>query len=345
MPETVRRDLGDDYGERLLGLLGTAPRAVFDLVRRHGIDCDLQTAGTLHCAVGTAGVSELRERARQWRARGAPVDLLDAAQTSGRIGSTAFSASLLDRRAGTIQPLAYVRGLARAALGLGGAIFTASPVRGCSREGARWRVSTDAGSVTADWIVVATNAYTTAPWAEIREEIVHLPYFNIATRPLSSNLARSILPEREGCWDTRTVLSSFRLDRDGRLVIGSIGALRGAGSAIYRSWARRSLQRLFPAIGNVEFEHEWYGMIGMTADSLPRFHCLDQRVISFSGYNGRGIAPGTVFGRTLAQHILGQLSEAHLPLPVTRPRAVRFRSMREAGYEVGSQAAHLSARW
>ena len=86
-----------------------------------------------------------------------------------------------------------------------------------------------------------------------------MPYFNIATRPLSSNLSRSILPERQGCWDTKEVLSSFRLDQAGRLIIGSVGALAGTGAAIHRNWARRSLRRLFPQLGEIEFEAEWYG--------------------------------------------------------------------------------------
>lgn len=344
MPDDLPGALGPVHGERLLDMLGSAPRLVFDLVERHGIDCELERSGTLHLGVGPKGAAELAERARQWQARGAPVELLAAEETRAKTGTDAYSASLLDRRAGTIQPLAYVRGLARAAKAAGATIHNRSPVTGCRREGSGWRVETPEGSVTAGQVIVATNAYTTAPWPQIREEIVHLPYFNIATKPLSSNLARSILPERQGCWDTKEVLSSFRMDRAGRLVVGSVGALRGSGTAVHRRWARRTLERLFPQLGAIEFEAEWYGQIGMTADSLPKFHRLEEGIVSFSGYNGRGIAPGTVFGRTLAEHLLGQLSEADLPLPVTEPEARTFRPLRESYYEFGSQIAHLTSR-
>src|SRR3546814_15620370 len=51
--------------------------------------------------------------------RGAPVEVLDASQTLEKTGTAAFTAWLLDRRAGTIQPLAYARGLARAAMAAG----------------------------------------------------------------------------------------------------------------------------------------------------------------------------------------------------------------------------------
>ena len=344
MPDELPNVLGQVHGDRLLEMLGAAPRLVYELVERHGIDCELERSGTLHCGVGRKGAAELAERARQWQARGADVHLLDAAETAAKVGSGAYSAALLDRRAGTIQPLAYARGLATAAIRAGATIFTGSPVSAFARQGTSWRVETAGGSVTADWIIVATNAYTVTPWPEIREEIVHLPYFNIATTPLSDNLKRSILPGRQGAWDTKGILSSFRFDRAGRLVIGSVGALRGTGTAIHRRWARRSLQKLFPQIGEVSFEAEWYGQIGMTVDSLPRFHRLARNVVSFSGYNGRGIAPGTAFGKVLAEHIAGLRSEADLPLPVTPPVPQRFRTARETYYEVGAQIAHLSSR-
>ena len=225
-----------------------------------------------------------------------------------KTGTSAYAGSLLDLRAGTIQPLAYVRGLAGAAIKAGANIFTGSPMLSFEQISGKWEVRTASGKVSTDWIVVATDAYSTAPWKELRSEQIHLPYFNFATEPLSSDLQSSILPERQGAWDTKEVLSSFRFDRAGRLVFGSVGALRGTGIAIHRSWARRTLKKLFPNIGDVRFESEWYGLIGMTENNLPRFHKLARNVLAVSGYNGRGIAPGTVFGHALAACILGQLT-------------------------------------
>lgn len=82
-------------------------------------------------------------------------------------------------------------------------------------------------------------------------------------------------------------------------------------------------------------------MIGMTSNNLPRFHELDRNVVAFSGYNGRGIAPGTVFGSVLASYVLGQIAENDLPLPVTAVERQRFRAAREAFYIAGSQLVHL----
>ncbi len=342
MPDELPKVLGPVYGDRLLTLLGDAPSAVFDIVKTYDIACELRTEGTLHCAVGKDGLDELTAREAQWQRRGAPVRLLPADETKAMVGSPAYSAALLDSRAGTIQPLAYVRGLAKAAISEGAVVHTDSAVTHVENDGGRWRVLTGHGAVTADWVVMATDAYAQGPWEVIRREQVHLPYFNCATTPLPDDVRASILSDGQGAWDTKEVLSSFRMDARGRLVFGSAGALKGMGEAIHRDWALRALHCIFPQIGPVGFEAEWYGQIGMTDDNLPRFHRFADRVIAVCGYNGRGIAPGTVMGRVLAEHIAGERPDDALPLPVTAPHEAKMRAVKEVFYEVGAQAVHLT---
>jgi glycine/D-amino acid oxidase-like deaminating enzyme len=345
-PDEIVKRLGSDYGERLLKLLGDGPSEVEARVNKHGIDCEFVRNGTLHCATGQAGLAKIRERHAQWGARGAPVKLLSREETARRIGRDLYAGSLLDLRAGTIQPLAYARGLAGAALAAGAVIHTQSPVRSAERAGKVWRLKTDGGTVAADWIVVATDAYAEGGlWPQGKREQIRVPYFNFATRPLAPELAASILPGREGCWDTRLIMNSFRFDKAGRLLFGSIGALRLAGLEVHRAWARRALKATFPQIGEVEFEARWYGMMGMTGNALPRFHRLAMNVVTFCGYNGRGIGTGTVFGRLLADHVLGNLREQDLPLPVTEPDAPALPALREAYYEAGAQIAHAVSAW
>lgn len=342
MPDDLPGELGALHGERLLDLLGNGPRLVMDLIDRHDIACELERRGTLHCAVGDKGLAEIEERARQWQKRGAPVSVLSAEETARRVGSGIYRGALLDMRAGTLQPLAYARGLAEAALKAGAVLHTASPVVAQERSAEGWCVRTERGSVTAPWLIVATDAYSEGPFAPVRREQVHLPYFNVATVPLGENRRKLVLPGLEGAWDTKEILTSFRMDRAGRLVFGSVGALRGPGASIHRDWARRSMRKIFPELGDIPFEAEWYGQIGMTDNALPRLHRFGPQAIGFSGYNGRGIAPGTVFGKVLAEHILGQRTTDALPLPLTEIGEPRFRSAREAYYEAGAALAHLA---
>lgn len=344
LPSALTATLGEDYGDRLLTILGNGPQEVFRLINRLAIPCEAQPVGTLHCAVGAKGLEDIERRQAEWSARGAPVELLNAAQASAKIGTDVYRGALWDKRAGTIQPLAYVRGLAGHAIAAGAKIFTNSPVRSLDQQGSQWTATTTHGSVTAPWVVMATDAYThlNGPWPVLRREQVHLPYFNCATTPLSPDRQAAILPERQGCWDTRTVMHSFRFDQGGRLVFGSIGSFAGTGHAVHHAWAKRAVAAVFPALRGVEFEAEWYGKIGLTSDNLPRFHKLAPGVISFSGYNGRGISPGTVFGRVIAEHITGALAESDLPLPLTAPQDARWQKTQEAFYALGAQAAHLA---
>jgi glycine/D-amino acid oxidase-like deaminating enzyme len=341
MPDDLPAILGEVHGERLLQQLGEAPRHVFEIIDRFAIACEAERAGTLHCAIGDSGMKELTARAAQWQARGVPIELLGAEQTASRIGSAAYSGSMLDPRAGTIQPLAYVRGLANAASGLGARFYTGSPVTAREDLGGTWRISTSSGSVMAPTVIVATDAYSTGIFSGVREEQIMLPYFNFATRPLDQVLRATILPGKEGVWDTAQILSSFRLDHAGRLVFGSVGALRNGGASVHRAWARRELRRLFPQLDAVAFEYEWFGMIGMTADALPRFHEHDRRMFSVSGYNGRGIAPGTTFGRDLARLALGDITVDDLSLPSSPQSKAALRRLKGQFYEYGALLAHL----
>jgi glycine/D-amino acid oxidase-like deaminating enzyme len=342
MPEELPRVLGPKYGERLLTELGEAPSVVFELIDRYKIECEATRAGTLHCAVGRRGLEEIHERARQWQARGAPVEVLSKNDVERLVGTSRYEGALLDHRAGTVQPLAYVRGLARAAIESGASVFTRSAALRRESVSGQWRINTARGSVTAECVLLATDVYSADLGLPIKNEQVRLPYFQMATAPLSEGDRRSILPEGQGAWDTKQILSSFRLDKLGRLVFGSVGALRGVGARIHRDWCRRELARLFPHVGEVPIEHEWFGMIGMTSDALPRLHVHDRRVYSISGYNGRGIAPGTVMGRNLARLALGEIAIDELPLPVTDLTPASLRTVKEVFYEVGAQIAHFA---
>lgn len=349
MPSALPAELGEVLGNRLLTQLGNAPSQVFELIERHGMECEPVRSGTLHCAPDATGLRALQERASQWQKLGAPLRVLSQAETAQKTGTDAYLGALLDLRAGTVQPLAYARGLAHAALAAGAQLFTHTAVNAVHDEGQHWRLNTSSGgTVHAPWVIVATNAYSNAqgPWGALQAELVRLPYFNLATAPLPPTLLKQILPERQGVWDTRQVLTSFRLDRQGRLVLGSVGALRGMGQPIHRGWGQRALVRLFPQLSGMRFEHEWYGEIGMTSNALPRFHQLARNTLAFCGYNGRGIAPGTVLGRELARLVLGETTTADLPLPVTDTAPARLKAARERFYEIGSQISHLAdGRW
>lgn len=337
-PREVVERLGDDHGERLMKILADAPGRVFELVDKHDMPCETVRAGTLHCAHSPGGFDELRRRAEQWSARGAPVELLDERAAGSKIGSDYFHGALLDHRAGIIQPLGYARGLARAAARAGARIHVHSPVRSLARRNGEWRAATDGGSATGRSVIIATNAYT-EDVAPITDCIVPFCFFQMATPPLPPRLRETILPEGQGAWDTARILTSLRLDSSGRLIAGSMGRLDRRHRGVHAGWMRRRIRRMFPQLGPVSFEHGWFGTIATTGDHLPRMAQPDEGLITAYGYNGRGIGTGTVFGRAMADFALDG-DAAALPLPLTPLTPETLRAARALGIELAVTAYH-----
>lgn len=325
-PDAVAARLGEDRGERLVAELGAAPDAVFALIERHQIRCEATRAGTIHAAHARRALTQLEARAAAWRRRGAPVEVLDGPEVARRTGSRAFHGGLLDRRAGTINPMGYARGLARAAAAAGARIAVRTPVVGIERRDGRWRLQTPNGTVHAPCAVLATNAYTGGLWPGLARTFTPLRYFQLATEPLGAR-ASHILPGGEGVWDTAPVMTSLRRDRAGRILVGSMGRVRGGTAGLSRRWAERRLARLVPGLGRVRFEAAWHGRLAMTPDHLPRLHRLAEGLWTPIGYNGRGIGPGTVFGRAMAALAAGA-GAGEMPLPVTEAAPVPAAGLR-----------------
>ncbi len=341
-PEVIMKTLGTAEGERLLSHLDNAPERVYRLIERYAIDCEPVRNGTLHCAHSSGGLKDLRNRFRQLQARGAPVSLLDAEETSRRTGSDRFHGALHDARAGTVQPLALCRGLARAAANAGASIHSHSPVRRLARVGDSWVVETEAGQVLAQSLLLATNAYHQTATGPQAPQTVPLFFFQAATAPLAEKERQRILPGGEGCWDTALVMSAFRTDQAGRLIIGGVGNLEGLGGKVHVDWARRKLHQLFPWLRKRELEQAWCGRIAMTGDHIPKIVELGPRAYSCFGYSGRGIGPGTTFGTLLAQALL-QGDPGLLPITPISAHHEYFRNVRQGYYEAGSILTHAVA--
>lgn len=336
-PDEVEAILGERYGPRLNAVLADGPQTVFALIEKHGIACEAMRKGTLHCAHSAKGLADLENRHAQQQVRQAPVELLDADETARRTGTARYHGALWDRRAGTVQPLAYARGLARAAIAAGIAVHENTPALEITRRSDAWAVRAPGGTVTAKHLIQCTNAYGDTGTHPVRYVPVH--YFQIATEPLPPAIRARILASGEGCWDTALVMSSFRLDRAGRLLVGSIGNLEGWGRPVHHSWAQRRMRWLFPWLGNVAIEHAWSGRIAMTRDHVPTVGTIGENAISIHGYSGRGIAPGTVFGACAARWSAGDADA--FPIAITEPEGSAFTGVSALYYETGAVLTHM----
>ena len=340
-PDEVERRVGPAFGPRLVEVLGRAPELVASLIERLGIACDVVRKGVIRAGHSPAGFAALEGHAAQWRGRGANVEILDRDRTAEMLGTPRYHGAIIDHRSFAIQPLSYARGLARAARSAGARIHGRTRVGALSRQGGTWRLATDRGAVTADSVILATNAYS-LPFAgpNIRDSIVPIGCFAYATEPLSDNVRGLALPAGHAMYDSQPAMGFARLDRDNRLIFGSLGYLPRGGSEGRRSWPSRTLRALFPDLPEQRLEFEWAGTIGFTTDHIPRYHEPGPGLYAACGYNGRGIAPGTMWGKMLAERALGGRAE-DMPLPVTTLRPTALRGLRIALYESAFRAYRL----
>ncbi|NNE64466.1 MAG: FAD-binding oxidoreductase, partial [Gammaproteobacteria bacterium] len=335
-PDYVVEQLGKEAGEKFNKALYDSPGQVFDLIERYKIDCQAKRCGTINIAHKASSLDYLRDRHAQMQKLGASVRLLNGEEASVLSGSAYYRyGGILDQNAGTLQPLSYARGLAKSARELGVRIFEESPLISLQRQCDDWLARTDCGEVTAGKVVLATNAYADKNTQQVRNSTLPVFIFQCATKPLSSRVAETVIPERHGIWDTQTLLTSSRIDESGRLVMSSAGSLHGMAKTIRQDWMRRLRDRLYPQTRGEPWACHWTGQVGVTSTKILRVQQLAPGLLAPAGFNGRGIGPGTVIGKYLAE-ILVNGEHDNFPFPIETIYREEWRKLRSAYYEYGT---------
>jgi len=225
-PDELIARFGGDLGRRMIAMAWGAPDFTFDLIRRLGIDCDARQNGTLRAATNALTVRALQTTAAQCAANGMPTRFLDADDTKIATGTGRYPAALLDPRGGDLHPLNYARGLAVAAQKAGAAIHGNSRVISAQQQSGKWLLRTDKATVTADKLLVVTNAYADGLWPHLKQSLVPVYSSIVATEPLPDDLAARILPHRPVLYESGHITVYYRLDKQNRLLMGGRGPQR-----------------------------------------------------------------------------------------------------------------------
>ena len=328
LPEDVLAALGPGWGNRFLEFGDRSCDLVFELIDRYRIECEALRPGYVQGGYGAKGRRFNREWARQWAERGREARFLERDEIAGLIGTARYGSGMLDARGGNVQPLAYARGLARAAMEEGAVIHGASAVTAIARDGAGWSVRTEGASIECELVVLATNGYTGDLWPGLRQSVVPVASFVTATVPLGHNVLPSVLPGRHAVSETARVIVYYRLDRQGRFIIGGRGRWFDVTDRGDAAHVRAAAVSLFPQLEGVEWEYHWAGWPAITRDHLPKLFALETGVYAGLGYNGRGVASATMMGRQLANLIL---DEAEPLVEVRGPERFALHRFRQAG--------------
>ena len=330
-PEWLIEHFGKERGEALVDFAASTADAVFDLIRDEKLAVPFTRNGWIQAAHTEAALAAAANRDRQWRARGADVELLDRAEIAAMTGAKGYLGGWLDRRAGVIDPLAYTLELARVASAAGARIAERQKVVKLRREAGLWLVSTQGGTeLRARSVLLATNAYTDGLVPGLARTIVPLHSFQIATAPLPAELAAGILPGGQAVSDSRRILVYYRKSADGRMVLGGRGRMALPSSASDWAHLERALIRLYPALAGIAVEKRWFGRVAMTPDHLPHLHEPEKGLLAVVGCQGRGVGLMSALGKRMANY-LASADVKQLPFPLSPILPIPFHVFRQVG--------------
>ena len=222
-----------------------------------------------------------------------------AREVRARCASPMFRDGVFMRQGATVHPARLARGLRRVALERGVTIHertravpmdltrTGSPTAATRTRAGGHRapvtISTDGGTVIADQVIVALNAWA-AGWPRLGRRLVTWSSYMVMTEPIPDRLAEIGWTGGEGLSDARFTLHYLRTTPDGRIAIGGGGGRAGYGGRIGRAFTHDAgsvertvagLRRLFPSLADVRIEDAWGGPIDIAADHLPFVGSLD----------------------------------------------------------------------
>lgn len=284
-----------------------------------GIDADIARGGYLHLARNAAQLERARAEVAAVHRLGFSDDdsrVLTANETRLMANATRVVGAAFTPHCAAVNPAKLARGLADAVEQAGVSIYEGTRATAIETR----RVVTDHGTIRADVIVRATEAYT-ALLPEARREIVPLYSLMIATEPLDATTWADIgLATRPTFNDARNLIIYGQRTADGRLAFGGRGApyhFRSAVSADYdrhhatHAGLRDILVDLFPVLQTTEITHAWGGPLALPRDWYPsvRFD-RSTGMASAGGYVGDGVSTANLAGRTLTDLITG--TDSHL---------------------------------
>ncbi|MCW2309544.1 NAD(P)/FAD-dependent oxidoreductase [Rhodobium gokarnense] len=211
-----------------------------------------------------------------------------------------------------LNPLAYARARAEAAIDAGAAVHSFSAVRDWTMEDGRHILRCDNGTVSARYVLVATNGYsseTLPEWMSGRT----LPVMSniLVTRPLTASewSAQGWTTDRMS-FDTRIILHYFRRLPDGRFLFGGRGALDASPEAKpgLEAGLRRRFEKLFPAWKAVETDYCWQGFICLARNFVPFAGPIPGVEGAFAAlaYHGNGVAFSGWAGQAIADCVAGR---------------------------------------
>ncbi len=297
--------LGLERARRLWHSMRWAAQELRELPGRHGFDCDYRPGHlwTSVLARRTAILHEWQHEASHKWGHDA-LQFIPREQLPDWVASERYQAGLYDPEGGHLNPLKLALGLAAAIEAAGGLIHENSKALSYQLEGSGYRVKTEQGTVRADVLVLACNAYIDELDPALAKRVLPVGTYQVATAPLGEAQAKALLPTNACVTDNQFVLDYFRLTPDHRLLFGGGCTYLGGMPNDIAGATRPFLERVFPQLTGVPIDFAWGGHIDITLKRTPDIG-RDGNRYWLQGYSGHGVLPTLAGARAVSEAILG----------------------------------------
>ena len=282
-----------------------AVRLVDQRISRYKIQCD-KKLGSLSAATNTSRLKEFENEINyfQKKLNYNTSKILNKDEVAQSIGSNRYFGGHLHNEGGHLHPLKYALGLADAAKSLDVNIFENSKVNNISEERNYVKVSTFNGLVKAKNIALCCNAYLEEIDAGIKNKIMPIINYMIATRPLNESLQKLILPSDYCVSDTNFDLNYYRLSADKRMIFGGGVSYSLKHSEKLAKNTERRMRKVFPVLSEEKAEYIWGGYVGITVNRTPDIGQASQKIFYAHGFSGHGVALTGIAGRIIVNAIV-----------------------------------------
>lgn len=316
----IRKKHGEGVADLLWDLGWRGHDLIHERVKKYGIQCDLKS-GFAEVAVKRRQLADIEEQAAEMERRNFPYEyeLWDREKTRAMLGTDAYVGGLVCHRDGHLHPLNLCIGEARAAHGLGVRIFEQSPVIGIE-QGARPKARTAEGSVQADALVLAGNAYHRLAPKELNGLVFPAGSYIIGTAPLPEETAHEINPLDVAVCDLNEIVDYYRLSADKRLLYGGNCNYSGRDPSDIKKYILPKMLKVYPQLRGVRIDYQWGGKIGIVLNRILAVGRLHDNVYYCQGYSGHGVNATHIMGEILADAIGGTLEKFDLFADMKRLR-------------------------
>ena len=304
--QELSRKYGEEPARELLKEGNNALKWIGDFIQEENIDCDFRRVGRYYGAHSLSQFNKLEKKIKeQPESLHVDVNLVSKSQQHAEIGSDFYHGGLVHPYHASLDPARFHQGLLERALTSGSQIKTHCAANKIEKKGDFFQVHTEAGTINAREVVVATGGYTGAvtPWH--RRRIIPIGSYIIATETLEEDLVDQLIPKDRVITDTRKLVVYYRASPDRkRILFGGRVSLSEANPDKCVKPLHKQLTQIFPQLAKTKVSHSWMGFVGYTFDHMP--HTGDQDGVQYAmGFCGSGVSLSSYFGTKLGQRLAG----------------------------------------